>query len=264
MPWTSQWQSVVSPYEGWYACNGSIATDPDGNVKMTVSMRDLKRGDDRHSFEYGPVPGVIRTINAVVDLDEDLGDVMAWIDLPEVELHDHFGPYYGIEDPRLFWDHALNDWCFTGTIYEHHDRKDGAVCFSRLGDPTPVIYPVAEGHTVKNLMPTGHADPMWLDAWAQVQGLRGGACVEVPDRSGYLAVVHVDLGGRYWHHFARFDAMGKLLKRSQVFSFGMNPVEFAAGITIHDEFVVVSYGVQDREVWLAQTPLEKVLKELSW
>lgn len=269
MQWTSQWKSVASPYEGWYACNGSIATSPDGEVRMIVSMRDLKRGDDRHSFEFGAEEGIIRTRNAIVDFDEDLGYVMHWIDLPQPdpskwESGTRHGPYFGIEDPRLFWHHAYNDWFFTGTIYEHHPHLEGTVCLSRVGSTQPHIYPFIPGQTIKNLMPTGHLDPQWVDVWPQVRGVRGGAVCQLPDKAGYLGVIHVDLGGRYWHHFARFDPMGKLVKRSQVFSFGMNPVEFATGITLHDELVTVSYGVQDKAVWIAQVPLEQVLKELAW
>lgn len=260
MSWTSQWKSFVSPYEGWYSTTGSIASNPLGEIKMIVTLRDLRRGEDRHSFEYA-IPGVpeIRTRNLLLDLDDDLGYLMDAVELPQPNTL-KFGPVYGIEDPRLFWHQEWRDWFFTGTIYEHHANQEGTVALSRVGSPDPHIYPHLPGQTIKNLMPTGHLDPMWLDAWSQVQGLRGGACVEYD--GGYLAVVHVDLGGRYWHHFARFSGDGKLLKRSQVFSFGMNPVEFAAGITLHDEFVIVSYGVQDKAVWLAEVPLEQVLKEV--
>jgi hypothetical protein len=58
---------------------------------------------------------------------------------------------------------------------------------------------------------------------------------------------------RYLHRFASLDAYGRLTGVSRPFHFGRLGVEFAAGLAwmVPGERLVVSYGVEDRQAWLA-------------
>jgi glycosyltransferase involved in cell wall biosynthesis len=103
-----------------------------------------------------------------------------------------------------------------------------------------------------------------------VDQLSGGSqCV--PFDSGYIAIVHEARpdptnGKRYYQHrFVWFDKEYVLRKVSKPFVFFDKQIEFAAGLAHEEHFdrFIISFGVLDREAWLA-TIDEHEVRDLLW
>ena len=95
-----------------------------------------------------------------------------------------------------------------------------------------------------------------------------GGSQAIPVDGGRLALVHeaVDFedGGRvYTHRWIWFDPAWRLARLSSPFVFHDRGVEYAAGLARRGDDLVVSYGIWDREAWLATMPLEEVLPLLA-
>jgi hypothetical protein len=67
----------------------------------------------------------------------------------------------------------------------------------------------------------------------------------------------------YQHRFARLAADGKLAGLSRPFFFAGRQIEFAAGLALFGDKLMVSYGVKDREAWIAMMDLDEVLRLVS-
>jgi len=101
-----------------------------------------------------------------------------------------------------------------------------------------------------------------------VDDLSGGGQL-VPLDGGWLGIVHTahqdPINGKryYWHRFVYFDADFRLQKMSEPFVFFDKQIEFAAGLALYEGNVVVSFGVLDREAWIAVIP-EHDVRFLLW
>ena len=91
--------------------------------------------------------------------------------------------------------------------------------------------------------------------------------MRAPFFGGWLAVVHEamqydDYARRYsQHRFAYFDPDLSLRGLSLPFVFFDRQIEFAAGLCSIDEFnLVVSFGVRDKEAWIARIDAHDVLE----
>jgi hypothetical protein len=111
--------------------------------------------------------------------------------------------------------------------------------------------------------------------------IRGGSCLwELPDGS-YLAIVHeADVKKetkfisrmfsykevpvrKYLHRFAKYRSDGTLTHLSDLFTFQNVDIEFAAGLVVCDEDVIVSYGYKDVASYLGKIKLKAVLDTLK-
>lgn len=111
--------------------------------------------------------------------------------------------------------------------------------------------------------------------------LRGGTPLWDLGDETYLAVVHDtyhqevlvtnqnvfgtqrNLVRNYVHRFARYDYTGKMIQLSDEFQFHKPGIEFACGIIIKDDTVVVSFGFRDWSSWLGKISLAKVMEMLK-
>jgi len=99
--------------------------------------------------------------------------------------------------------------------------------------------------------------------------LFGGATQAIAFDRGWLALIHEtgERDGRrlYWHRFAWFDAEHGLRGVSQRFWLQQPGVEFASGLAWHPDGVrlLISFGIGDREAWLATVEAEEVRAILS-
>jgi hypothetical protein len=111
-----------------------------------------------------------------------------------------------------------------------------------------------------------------------IGGVRGGSCLWKLEDYGYIAIVHFAhkavverynprLFGteyaktrRYTHAFARYSEDGTLIGLSRQFVFENFKIEFAAGLVVKGDDVIVSYGKQDVASYLGKIKLDKVLK----
>jgi len=66
----------------------------------------------------------------------------------------------------------------------------------------------------------------------------------------------------YSHRFVQFDEQGRVLKVTDKFNFINKSVEFASGIAIHENNVLVTFGALDSSAHIASVPLKNILSNL--
>jgi hypothetical protein len=98
------------------------------------------------------------------------------------------------------------------------------------------------------------------------KGLRGGTqLVRVAD-GAWLGIGHemkwTNNKKFYWHVFYTVDDRGKMTAVSEPMKLAPNGIEFAAGMAIDGERVVVSFGVDDMNSMLSETMLSAVMEML--
>jgi predicted GH43/DUF377 family glycosyl hydrolase/tetratricopeptide (TPR) repeat protein len=279
--------------EGWSRYNPSVAAGPDGlamivrsgNYTMTPRLEYAVHGAD----------SVVRTTNYLVALDTDLAlhDVHR-IDDAAFRPEPPPFPVAGFEDCRLVW-HRGGWWASATT----RDRGPSGICqiaLLRLEDATVremrLLSDGVSRHE-KNWMPVaGDAETLrfvyapsptvllrYDDATGTVASeltreappiarhFSGGTQL-IPIEGGHLALIHdgvrFEEGWRvYVHRWVWFDPDWRLARVSAPFIFQERGVEFAAGLAQHGDDLVISYGVWDREAWLATVSLAEVLSLLA-
>ena len=98
------------------------------------------------------------------------------------------------------------------------------------------------------------------------EGLRGGSqLVRIAD-DAWLGIGHEMkfVSGRkyYWHTWYVVDSRGKMTAVSAPMKLASAGIEFAAGMAIDGDRVVVSFGVDDMDCRLGETSLSAVLEQL--
>ena len=97
-------------------------------------------------------------------------------------------------------------------------------------------------------------------------GLRGGTQLVRVTEDAWLGVGHemkfVSGKKYYWHTWYLVDARGKMIAASESMKLAQAGIEFAAGMAIDGDRVVVSFGVDDMDCWLGETSLSAVMEML--
>ena len=97
-------------------------------------------------------------------------------------------------------------------------------------------------------------------------GLRGGTQLIRVGDDAWLGIGHEMqfVGGKkyYWHVIYTVDSRGKLIATSDPMKLAPNGIEFAAGMAIDGDRVVVSFGVDDMNAMLGETSLSAVMEIL--
>lgn len=225
--------------------------------------------------------GVIRTGNILVDLTDDLTVRSARvISGPEYEKTDY--PVDGLEDCRLRQTPSGIGVSATVRNVAPYDGRcriataDLDVEAATLSNLRVMAASVSQEHE-KNWMPygdgwvygccaNGHVvtvdpDVDMAGGWQLRQRgrtpliateFRGGSQA-VPFDGGWLCVVHEVAHGSqrvYLHRFAWFDNAMNLQRVSPAFHFcERQAIEFAAGMAVSGDHVVVTFGVRDAEAW---------------
>jgi predicted GH43/DUF377 family glycosyl hydrolase len=95
--------------------------------------------------------------------------------------------------------------------------------------------------------------------------LRGGAATAF--KNGYLCVAHEAIaaneGRVYLHRFVRLDAEFNVTAVSASWVFAHYGIEFCAGLVTENKDLVLSYGLKDREAWVARVKIKEV-EEMRW
>jgi hypothetical protein len=98
------------------------------------------------------------------------------------------------------------------------------------------------------------------------EGLRGGTQLVCVADDAWLGVGHEMkfVGGKkhYWHTWYLVDSLGKMTAASEPMKLAPNGIEFAAGMAIDGDRVVVSFGVDDMECRIGETSLSAVMEML--
>jgi glycosyltransferase involved in cell wall biosynthesis len=271
------------PPGGYRPTNPSIARL---GTEIVVNQRCVNYTLDEQGVYHRQAadPSVAR--NFLLRLDDDLNIRSARPILPPTDLPVPRFNEAGPTDLRLFaWRDAL--WCL-GYIEEtdrgqRHinqmlariDESGADAC--RLVDWC-MLRPDWSPGVEKNWMPHIDGDDLLLfyscdptrvlDADARIVGetvpsiaaksFRGGSQAVTFD-GGWLAIIHQVAfrrsGGRlYLHRFVWFDRANMLRRVSRQFYFNIKRVEFAAGLAWHPDGkrLLVSYGVDDAESWIAE------------
>jgi glycosyltransferase involved in cell wall biosynthesis len=297
MPSFSARPIEFSPPAGCRAMNPSLAWQEE-RLLLGIRTVNYRIAEDRQ-FGYETMndePPSAR--NFLLHIDDQLAvqsaaEILPPSDLPDAAYHD-FGVF---GDARLFaWRGGL--WCTASyreltpegwyeQVLARINQESSGVC--RLSD-WRVLRPKAPAQHEKNWMPLvdGKAlrliylcDPLCvLDNHAHTvteatpviaaDEFRGGSqAIDFDD--GWLVLVHEVLWRpterqRYYHHrFVWFDRDYALKRVSRPFYLNRPGVEFAAGLAWHrnHERLLVSYGVDDSEAWLATVAAEDVRRILE-
>jgi hypothetical protein len=206
----------------------------------------------------------------------------------------------GAEDGRLYW--ADGAWEITAGLKEPSVPLPRIARFRLDGLKAKLVKIYEDGHLYdveKNWMaPTVKSDkfdyiynpiavykdgvgPVKVrEASESVRHVRGGSQLW-PLEDGYLAIIHEAIVKlvymyipryfgyknvkvrHYVHRFAKYDLNGKLCELSDTFKLSDARIEFAAGLVVSGEDVIVSYGYKDVSSYLGKIKLSKVLSMLK-
>ncbi|MBD3855592.1 MAG: hypothetical protein IFK92_03505 [Acidobacteria bacterium] len=101
-----------------------------------------------------------------------------------------------------------------------------------------------------------------------LEHLRGGSNL-LSFEDGWLALTHevIDRENErrvYLHRFVRFGANLDVQSVTPAFRFLDPEIEFCAGLAREKGHLFASFGVLDKQAWLAEIPLESVVEALAW
>lgn len=290
--WSQAW------YAGWHTFNPSLAAAPDGELAMIIRTANYHIHPGGRYEMPAADDGVIKTTNylATVRVAPEAAEVGAFRRLNDDAIvnPDHPFPVQGIEDCRLFWRHEgdVQGWWASGTVRDH---DEAGIC-------TMVAAPLEEdGFGPPHSLSNGHYhDKNWMPLvgeWSRfvdrvypltIRGLdpplitqardapfllrnsRGGAQV-LRHEGHWLGLVHDAIGypedperwRLYTHRFIRWDADWHVKEMSRPFIFHHRGIEFAAGMVIHGDDLLISYGADDAEARLIAVRLEDVWRALK-
>ncbi len=256
-------------------------------IVRTVSYRIRLDG----TYDYNGLQS-IRTTNYLTDIDP-AGDVTKVVEIqrpvgfPAPVRSD----VLDVEDLRLIpvygglWANGCvleqNEHCWREQFLMRINQETGEATDWRRIDPVGVPkrneknwMPMLDGGGLKWMYAPGHVmtdSGNFISAQEPaiaVDTFSGGGQVVELD-GGYLAIIHEAKpdptnGKRYYQHrFVWFDRNYMLQKVSPPFVFFDRQIEFAAGLTRLDDKVIVSFGVLDREAWIASLS-EQDVRDLVW
>jgi predicted GH43/DUF377 family glycosyl hydrolase len=272
----------------WPCFNPSIASDGDG-FRMIVRTANYELGGEIFDGD-----GVLRNMNYLVELDSDLAVARASALADRTSQPARFpSRIQGFEDCRLF--RCGDTWYATATVCDLNPGERREVALLTLDGADIVACSVLAGphaerheknwmpfelggspHVLYSCAPTAvlRCDPSsgateivaQHDAPPEAHRLRGGS-QGVPYDGGHLFVVHeVDRSGpaaRYHHRLLALGADHAIVALSRPFSFIADRVEFCAGMALHADTLVLSFGVSDVAAGLAVVPLAEAIAMLE-
>ncbi|MFT4041333.1 MAG: hypothetical protein QM692_24335 [Thermomicrobiales bacterium] len=273
-------------------CNPSVARNPaTGKLRVTVRSVNYFLTDQYTAWMDDPYP--MRTINYVADVSDDLR-----VNKPRaIEDADLIGPYthypvLGFEDLRLF-RYRDGWWAVANRANVDHRHTHQMQLLRLRGAHIAECIPLTSAtneQLEKNWMPaidpatgdlrliyscnpavvlrydhdTRTVEPEAIHPAPQIAaGLRGGTQA-IPFDGGYLCLTH-DFARRdgeylrtYFHRWLWFAADWRIGRVSQPFFLQRLGIEFACGLVRTGKHLLISYGVWDREAWLARVPVADV------
>lgn len=280
--------------DGWSLFNPSILATPDG---WLVNVRSSNYRIVAGRYEMPPEDaGIIKTTNLLAELDPDFRVRRARplaCDYPRTPF-----AVDGLEDVRL---NMIDGELVASATIRNLEPLDGTcrITTATVDQATATVGPLYCPHTPdgqhqKNWMPVS-GRRAWLyasstdgrvalaepagDAWKishhaaaphLARGWRGGSQLVPVGGGRWLALVHevahAPDGRRiYEHRFACFDEPTgwAICGHSPPFYFlEHRAIEFAAGLALHDDRLVATFGVRDAEAWLVELRLSDALQTL--
>lgn len=276
----------------WSLFNPSICTH---NGKIYVIQRVANYVITPEGYYIIQDEGVVKTKNFLVEMSESLEVISS----REIKYPTSFdtplcGRILGLEDCRVFvwndqlWVSATSLQLNAEGVCEIHIARiedvGGSLSFTDVQKITPADVPFQHE---KNWMPfVKDGNLFWIyrsdptrviDRTGRTVRLSTpGICAEtfsggsqlVWTPRGWLALIHHSVDGvlrkrAYLHRFVLFDENLNLAAYSPPFFFRHKGVEFVCGLALLDgDRLVVGFGVDDSESWLAELSFSTVMKGL--
>lgn len=276
-PSTRSTRISFEPPNGYRPMNPSICRH---NGELWCVVRTVNYSMSGRSYSIDDPDGVVRTENYLGRLLEN-GELVE----PELMRDLDTSPrapsrIVGYEDVRLV---SLGDELAASATVCDHDpnrRMIGRLYLNDEGDVEYVDVQETNQEHEKNWMPISVGGALtWiysLDPTAILPGplrecpfalehLRGGAAVGFEE--GYLAVTHetieADEGRIYLHRFVRLNDEFNVIAVSPSWVFAKHGIEFCAGLVRDGDDLILSYGVEDREAWIARVNVKEI-ENMKW
>lgn len=252
-------------------------------AKYLVSCRSVNY--DHQGDAYYAVDGtnIIKTRNFLLWMDAN------WQKIAQKEIIDVIGGekkswVYGLEDLRLFawkgevWFQANNrithdtPQIVIGQLHPNGTILSKLLLSGERCEKNWLPYVQEEklrfiyGHsplTLTEFQPDGELPKVIAKIPPQfnLKSFRGSGA-PVPYKQGYLGVVHEVIfrqDGRHYHHrLVAYDAKMLPDKFSVPFYFKAKGIEFVAGLLLTETEVVIGFGVDDKQAFLAHIPLKVI------
>jgi tetratricopeptide (TPR) repeat protein len=281
--------------KGWSRFNPSVAAGPDGLGLIVRSSNYTMTKQLQYTIE--DESNVIRTTNYLASLTPDLeiGRVVAIDDRAFREEPPPF-PVAGFEDCRLFAH--CGSWWVSATVRDRDARGICQMTALRLREDGVAqelhVLSDGSGRHEKNWMPvqagdgeplrfvyscyptvvltfddaSGTVAPEIIQPGPLVARHFSGGSQAIPIDGGHLALVHEAVNFEDWtrvytHRWVWFDEQWRLARLSPPFILDDRQIEFAAGLARHGDDLLLSYGIWDREAWLATVALDEIMPLLA-
>jgi len=264
------------PPNGYRPMNPSICRH-DGALWCVV--RAVNYSMSGRNYTIDDPDGVVRTENYLGKLEDgELVEAELMRDLDESPRCP--SRIVGYEDVRLV--SLGEELAASATVCDHEPnrRMIGRLYLNDEGDVNYVDVQETNQEHEKNWMPLSvNGELAWiysLDPTAILPGplnecpfalehLRGGAAIAFD--GGYLCVTHevveADEGRIYLHRFVELDSEFHVTAVSPAWVFAHYGIEFACGMVLDGDELVVSYGVQDREAWVVRVGVKEI-EAMKW
>lgn len=282
-------------HPGWSLFNPSVYLMADGRLTILLRSSNYRYNQGNYIIPEGD-NNVIKTESILCELNDEMQITKASkIKCAEYPMNGF--AVEGIEDARMF--EAGGILYVSGTTRNCHPF-DGAcrMVIARLNESNmsfenlSVLTPHVTRHE-KNWSPiVNQPHPRWLyscglDSMTKVQTLIGeklyhgyhntnnkllslfrGGTQTIPFESGYLTLIHevaaLDNGRVYSHRFVRLNSNFEVEKYSIPFYLRTpRMIEFAAGMTIYQASLLISFGHMDESAWIAKIPMEQAKRLIS-
>jgi tetratricopeptide (TPR) repeat protein len=270
------------PPNGWKTMNPSICWH---NGEMWCVVRTVNYSMIGRQYTIHDPEGIVRTENYLGRLDLESGELIdpkLMRDLDASPRQD--SKIVGYEDIRLISVEGSEKNTLSGSATVC-DRDASRRMIARIhlnsdhDVERAVVQPSNQFHE-KNWMPIStegriawiySLDPTMIlpgptrNCPFALEHLRGGAAIAFED--GYLCVVHevieTDESRVYLHRFVQLDERFNVIGVSVSWIFDHYGIEFCAGIAQDGDDIVLSYGLDDRESWIARVSAEEIEK-MKW
>lgn len=277
-----------TPPQQHYACNPSITRQGERILMVQRCVNYQLENGQYHTDGKSPV----HTRNFLLSLSSDLSIEQSREILEPLDLPLEFGSVLGFEDIRIFvWREHLwaiacvrqlnrEGWC-QQVLARLEDTDDGTLRLTdwrQLNPSGPKQHeknwiPVVVGDELRFIYgndPIRVLDKDACDVIGSIPDIAGerlsGSSQAISFDDGWLAVLHErdrspqKKGRFYQHRFAWYSGEFELLKVSLPFYFNKKGIEFNTGLAWHLDGanLLLSYGVDDQESWVATVTAENV------
>lgn len=265
------------------AFNPSIAYSNKYGYVMAVRRTNYWLDTEYGSLSIHSGARGVRNVTEITRLDSDLTPTewhrVQFVGGPEL--------IRGVEDCRII--SRDGEWYINAVMLEQHTPR-ARICLYKMSNDFEASYvDTFEGAETdkpeKNWMTYHDADSLNFDfVKGGPDGIRGGSSL-ISYENGYLALCHrtylssfehynpltfgIQKGVKrnYTHVFVSYDLDLNVVATSEEFTFRPEGgIEFGSGLIQKGEELYITYGVDDKESWMAKIDLDKVkklMKELN-